>query len=431
MLNEIVVVNVSRETTSVSQAGFGTVLILGAHKVFNERLRFYSSASAMLTDGFAVTDPEYLAAVAALSQSPRPTRVAIGRRTVNNSAVVVNTAVINTVYTIRINGTSYTFNSGGAPTTSTIATGLAAAINADGALPVTATATTNTVSLVADVAGTAYSLAIVGSNMTITKPYTASDTFANDLTAVSAYNDDWYGLVVTSRVQADVEAVAAWVETQRKLFLTVSSDVGILAAGTTTDVGSVLKTSAYTRTGVIYHTDPTKYADAAWFGTMLTTAPGSATWAFKDLISVPTVTLTLSESSAAQGKNVNLYQSIAGANITRYGKVASGEYIDVIVGIDWFQARLQERIYSLLVNSARIPYTDAGIATVEGAVKAQLQQGISVGLFAADPAPTVTVPKAINVSAANKAARTLTDVTFAATLAGAVHLTTINGTVSV
>lgn len=430
MLNEIVNVSITRETTAVTQKGFGIVMILGAHKVFNERLRQYTSASAMLVDGFTATDPEYLAAVAAFSQEPQVERIAIGRRTVNSAVVVVTSAVASTVYSITVNGTAYTFNSGASPTTTSIATGLAAAVNADAALPVTATASGANVTLAADVAGVAFTL-LSSANTSITKPYTTSDSLANDLTAVSEYNDDWYGLVVTSRVQADVVAVAAWVETKRKLYLSSSSDASLLTSGSTTNVAAVLKTGAYLRSGVIYHQDINTFPEAAWFGKMLPADPGSATWAYKTLAGIAASTLTSSQSSAVRGYNANTYENIGGVNVTRFGTAASGEYLDIMAGIDWFHARLQERIYSRLVNLPKIAYTDPGIAVFDSEVRAQLRQGIDVGFLASDPEPTVTVPTAKSASTADKTARKLSNVKFTATLAGAVHLTTINGTVTV
>ena len=53
-----------------------------------------------------------------------------------------------------------------------------------------------------------------------------------------------------------------------------------------------------------------------------------------------------------------------------------------------------------------------------------------MGILAADPAFTVTAPAVADVSAGDKTARTLPDVDFDATLAGAIHKVEISGTVS-
>lgn len=80
-IKNIVNVTISRETRSVSQAGFGTILIVGENPTFANRINFYTSLSAIadILGADPTTKPEYFAAQAIFSQSPRVTRVAIGR----------------------------------------------------------------------------------------------------------------------------------------------------------------------------------------------------------------------------------------------------------------------------------------------------------------------------------------------------------------
>ena len=428
MLEEIVNVTITRETTAVSRAGFGTMLICAPSVVFTALTQIYTSAAAMLTDGFLSTDSAYLAAVAAFAQSPSVTQVKIGRRQVDNVVVTVSTVIDSTDYTTTINGTTFTYNSGVAATNLTIAAGIVAAINL-GAEPVTATDNLDgTYDLDADVAGTAFSVA-VDNNQTI-GALVAADTVANDLANIKAADNDWYALVLTSRTQADVEAAALFIEGEQKIFVTATSDVNTYDSGSTTDLAYVLKAAAYDRTAVIFSGDPTEFADAAWLGKQLTTDPGSSTWAFKTLSTITADSLTPTQSTNIRNKNANTYETIGGVNVTREGKMASGEFIDIIRGVDWLQARLVERIYSRIVNLPKIPFTDGGIAIVETEIRAQLAEGIANGLLASSPQYTVTVPLAADVSAVDKANRLLPDVSFTATLAGAVHSVTINGVVT-
>jgi hypothetical protein len=111
--------------------------------------------------------------------------------------------------------------------------------------------------------------------------------------------------------------------------------------------------------------------------------------------------------------------------------VSSNEYIDVIRFRDWLKVRIQERIFARLAAQNKIPFTDAGIAVIQAEVLGQLDEGVSVGGLSNDPAPTCLVPKASAVSTANKQARTLPDVRFTGTLAGAIHELEIDGVVSV
>lgn len=345
-LRDIVDVQITRETTAVSRVGFGTLLVIGEHAVFGERIRFYQSTDAALTDGFDASDPEYKALAAAFSQQPRPRQVAIGRKT-------------------------------------------------------------------------------------------AEEDWTDALVAIAAENNDWYGLAITDRDEAAVLEVAAWVETQRKLFGTATQDAETLEV-TTGDIGAQLAALNYARTFTMYHPDANNvFPEAAWFGKQLPTDPGSTTWKFKSLAGVVATQLTATQRTNADNKNVNTYEPIGGVDITREGVVAEREFIDVIRGVDWLEARMTERIYSRLVNLPKIPYTDAGVQVIEAEIRAQLEQAVARQVIAppdidtgAD-AFTISVPRVSTIPFNDRAMRRLPDVTFRATLAGAIHSIEIRGTVTV
>ena len=436
-LQDIVNVQITRETKSVSRAGFGTPNIMGVNKAFTALIQYYSDAASVLND-FLATDLEYIAAAAAFSQNPTVQRVGISRRkTSDNVVITVATVADTTEYTCTINGTEFSFTSDADATAIEIAAGLVADING-GSEPVTASDNVDgTFDLDADVAGVAYSVKI-DSRQTIA--YATSQTMAEDLADISEADDDWYGLIYTLRTQADVEAGAAYIETVNKIFLTSNADSDIVDttdAADTTTVAATLKAAAYARTGVIYHPSAaTIFPEAALLGQILPLDPGSYTAAFKTLAGIAVTTLTETQKTNALAKNCNIYVLTGGVNITREGTVAEGEYIDIIVFIDWMQARMTENIFALLVNQPKVPYTDGGIAGVESEIIEVLQLGIARGGIAADdgdgnPGYTTTVPKAADVSAGDKAARTLNDVNFTAILAGAIHAVDVDGTVTV
>ena len=111
--------------------------------------------------------------------------------------------------------------------------------------------------------------------------------------------------------------------------------------------------------------------------------------------------------------------------------------IDIIQGIDWIRARMQENIFQKLVNADKIPYTDAGVAIIEAQTRATLENAIKKGVIAPDPDKfdgepyLVQVPKVADVSANDKGNRLLPDITWQATLAGAIHRVTIQGRVEI
>ncbi|RKN75002.1 DUF3383 family protein [Paenibacillus ginsengarvi] len=80
-LNDIVNVTVTVAPQSVANSGFNIGLIVGKSTVITPtvRLKLYNSTDDMTSDGWAGTEPEYLAAQMYFSQSSRPRRVAIGR----------------------------------------------------------------------------------------------------------------------------------------------------------------------------------------------------------------------------------------------------------------------------------------------------------------------------------------------------------------
>lgn len=256
---------------------------------------------------------------------------------------------------------------------------------------------------------------------------------AASLAAIVAENSSWYGLVVDQAMISEAEDIAAWVEANKRLAFYWTTDANVPDATKTTDVASVLKGKAYDRAVTIWHPTPTTgadYPDAAWMGEGFPYDPGTSTWAYKTLSGITADKVSGTQETALQGKNCNYYSEVGGVNITQEGKVASGEWIDIIIGTDWIEARLREAVYGALVNNRKIPYDDSGITIIEGLVKSVLSQAASAGILQADSIE-VTVPKYKNISQADKLARKLPDVKFTALYQGAIHRTTINGTISV
>ena len=253
------------------------------------------------------------------------------------------------------------------------------------------------------------------------------------LNAIANENNDWYGIVVDQALVSSFADVASWVETAKKFAIFWITDVNAYDPSKSTDLASVLKLANRNRSAVVWHATPTggaDYPDAAWMGEGFPYEPGTSTWAYKTLNGVTPDTLLASQETALNGKNCNYYTTVGGVSITQEGKVASGEYIDIIIGTDWIEARLREAVYSALVNNRKIPYDDTGIAMIEGLVKGVLNEAASKGILQADSI-AVTVPKYADIPQADKLARKLPDVKFSALYQGAIHSVTINGTISV
>src|SRR3990167_5954644 len=392
-LTDIVDVVITRDSVTVTQQGFGTGLILATHLSGTARVEYFDSLSALALVHPSTTEA-YKAASEYFAQTPAPERVAIGRRHVDVANVTVSVVANTTLYSVTINGVNFPFTSDASATATEIRDGLIAAVNG-GSEPVTAASVdSDTFSLTQDVPGDAWTMA-VSARLTI-DALTAADAMADDLSAVNNEQPDWYGLVLTDRSSANMQA------------------------------------ADYSRSACIYHAAAdTVYPDAALMGRVLALEPGTYTAMFKNLAGIAVSTLTSTQSTNARAKFCNTYEQVAGVNITAEGQVSEGDYIDTIIGIDWLEARIKERVFGKLAGALKVPYTDSGVAVVVAEVKAQLQQGVDRTFLSNNPAPTVTAPLVADVSAIDKQNRLLPDVKFKATLAGAIHKTEISGVVSV
>lgn len=267
------------------------------------------------------------------------------------------------------------------------------------------------------------------------EPLVPSEAVVDSLDAIQAVNDDWYALAIIDRTSGTVQQAAAWIEARIKIFGTASADPDIIDVPVGVDqtsIAAILNNLGYVRTFVLYHQDAdSDFPECAWFGDCLPLTPGSETWAFKTLSSMSTSDLSANQSNNARSKRANTYEYVAGFGITQNGTMAQGEYIDIIRGIDWLVSTIQSYVFTILVQSPKLPYTDAGITAVEAQIRRALNEGITNNFIAAQPEYTVTVPRAIDVSSADKAARILRNVRFQATLAGAIQAVRIQGTVTV
>jgi len=435
-LDALISVTITTQSATVSRAGFGTAMLLAYHANWPERVREYSIATVLtdlVTDGFAVTDSAYLMAAAVASQNPRPPSLKIGRleeTPVAQSLKCTPSAVNGAVYTVTIDGTAFAFTADATATVAEIIAGVVALINA-GSVDVTATDNTTYMQLDADAAGTYHAITLAcdaGTRQWERDDETTDPGYATDLAAIVLEDADWYGLAIEAHDAAAITSVAAWAETNRRLFCATTGDTDCLGAGST-DIMSTEKALSHAYIAIFYSDSPSQYAGAAAMGAMFPFDPGSQTWAYKTLSGVSAVSLTTTEKSNVEGKYGNHYTALGGVNVTYPGKTAAGEWIDVTRFVDWLRARIQESVYTQLVSSRKVPYTTAGIAVIEAAIRSVLLLGIRRGGLA-DGTIGVEVPDIADVSDADKAARVLNDVSFWGTLSGAIHTLSIAGSVS-
>jgi len=437
-LSTVVNVSISVVAARAAAAGFGTPLILSHSATWSERVRSYSSLAGVLAD-FAATTPEYKAANAIFSQPIAPTTVKIGRAALVPTQRWAITPVVSnsTVYKMTIVSTAgvetvCSYTSDASATVTEIIAGLKALIDAVG-LAVTVSDQTTYMRIVANVAGVCFGVYVDDvSKLGIAMDH-ADPGVATDLAAIVAEDSNWYALLTLFNSSAVVAAAAAWIESSGMHFYEAATQDSVVVTAAT-GIGLTLKTAAYRRTACIYHPRNHQFADAAFLGKWLPTTPGSENTKFLTLTGITATVLTDTQRSNALGKYVMVYDTIGAVPMTEEGHVASGEWIDVIRGIDWLASDMGTAVFNLqlaLANAqSKIPFTDEGVSQIKALVLGSLKKGVRTGFLSPDPAPTVSAPKVAEVSSTDKAARNLPSVTGSAVLAGAINSTAVNITLT-
>lgn len=442
-IDRIVTVNISLQTAGITQEGFSTIMVVGPHVHALPRSLTYTSPDDMLADGFSNNDPLYLALNAGFGQTPKPTQIKVGRRQVDVVKIEAKAATAATVYKVDISKKvvdgsvvteTYEFTADAEPTLAEIATGLQALVTADADAPVNATVASNQLVLTAKVPSTAFAIKL-STNLVLKEALPVAD-IEEDLSAIVAEDNDWYGLAITSRTQADILAVAEWAEARKKLFGTAIAEPGAKDAASTTDTLAKLMEGNYFRSHGWYHKDAaTDFLDVAVMADAFSSEPGMETWANQRLGGITTDKLSETEAQAVFSKNGNTFEAFRNITITQNGRVAGGEWIDIIRFRDWLEEEIKVRVFQRMVDT-KIRFTDGGIAIIQQKIKGALALADRRGALAeteydeegnAIPGYTIKVPLSYNISTNDKANRILRDVYFSARPSGAIHATVING----
>jgi len=436
--NEIVNVTISRDTRAVSRAAFGTAMFLGRHAFFAERAQSFADLEEVLAAGIPTNSPEGIAAAAYFGSDVTPTEIVIGRQI--PTAVILTPTVQNlgvyTVYVGAVGATpvAFTYTADASASATEIAVGVKALVDANATIAALVT-TSATGDVITFTKASTADIIVHSNTANLVATYTSSESLTAALTAVQAVNDSWYAVATYSHLSADIQEMAGVIGGMKRIYGYSTGEANVLTS-TTPNIASILKAATRDRSFGIFDveagivaqaTSATTYGEMGWLGKMLPKDPGSATWMFKSVAGIAVDNLSSNESTYARGYNMNTYETFQGQNMVWEGKMADGTYIDIIHGADWLEARMTERLFYLLLNNDKIPYTDAGVTSIEGEVRAQLLEGVAAGYITPDF--VITTPKVSTISSNDKANRVLPAVKFSATLQGAVHSVTVNGRV--
>jgi hypothetical protein len=442
-LSDILNMTITLKSSVPTKAGFGRSMIAGYHTRFVGRSRLYTTADAMLVDGFVTTDHLYKLASAVKNQGAKDFK--IGRCALAYTQLVEFVPSNTTqgfVYSGKINGVAWSYTVLAAATLASVCTALAALWTGLSGTGFTYTGASGTkVVATASTPGTMKQFTEVVPELRITET-TADAGIATDLAAIHNADSDWFGLLLDSNSEAQVNATASWIESKRKMYFYPTADYGCKDAAVTTDVMSDIKAADYFNTAGFWHQDVGSMIAAGFQGAHLLTLPGTATLAFKsakgvtpsDTAANGTQYITDAEDANVQAKSGNTYRTIAGNGTLWEGKCGGQDYVDAVRFIHFMYARITESVIFTFQNNPRIPYSDAGIEIMKSAILNPLlswtKKPYEALSTAAGEAPFVQAPKASEVAEADRINRLLPDVTFSARYLGAIHKMVVTGTVS-
>ena len=446
-IDNFVQVTVSKTSASVTQQGFGRPLGLFqvSTSIVPTRYATFSSPAELLTAGASVTDPVYLWAQSLQGQEFSPIDFAVGRR--GAGVAQVDTVTITTadagVWPLIVDGVTYNYTATASDTELSIAQGLMDLVLADDD---SLTANGNSVSVPGGtlVAATFDVTAWVAGesfvNGGLVPPGSGAGTFVNAtantpaenittaLNAVTAENDEWYGLNIESRQDADILLANTWVASKLKVLVTQSSDPDVLTTAGT-DIGSQLGATSNKRTQLMYHFKPKQFADAAMLGRALAAKldepNGQITWFAKQLQVIFSNPLNTSQLVNLVSNNADTFTTTKGRGVTWTGKSVEGEFMDVQTTLDWLQSRIGEAVFAIIATTpTKVPLDDAGIASVQSETLGVMLAGVeNAHLLGDDPDfPRVTVPRSVDLSTADRNSRTLRGSLAEGVLQGAAHL---------
>lgn len=238
---------------------------------------------------------------------------------------------------------------------------------------------------------------------------------------------DWYFLLAEERDPIGIGAIADVVEAGSARGLPKLFSTQVPLASDLAGFGEL------DRTFIAVHSDEERI-DAAIVGAVGSREVGSVTWQGKTLEGITPRNLSATELDAIEIVNAYAYVTKAGDPVTSEGKVMSGEYIDVMHGMDWVKANIEQTVQQIKNRSGKIPYTDGGISTLEAGVMSVLKTGFNQGIIAEDeagnPLYSTNFLRRAEMTQEDRALRRYTGGRFAFELAGAIHTAEINGSVS-
>lgn len=266
------------------------------------------------------------------------------------------------------------------------------------------------------------------------------ETWELGLQEVLGVDDQWLTIICETRDANEQLDLAKYVETTNKIYLTCYQPIfdeececlenKAIDEEDRTDIGALITDNNLERTWAFYKGDNSIFPEAAMIGNIAPAEAGTITVLYKQLKGVVADNISTQMKKVLEEKNYTFFTTVHKKDITMgAAKVGFGEWVDVMYATCWLDARLSERIFGVVLNSGKIPYTNKGLEKIAAEVRAVLSEAKDIAILADDTPIVVRVPDATSLSSVKRNSRIADGITFEARLAGAIHKVEVNGVV--
>jgi len=216
------------------------------------------------------------------------------------------------------------------------------------------------------------------------------------LTPISNLDDSYYEVMVERSATTDQQYdLAAAINSLKKQCTLVYTSTDAKASGTSTDLGSRVQAAALSRVMSIYTEHTTQWPEAANNGCVLPAVEGTTEFAQESLSGVsesglaPDGTakaLTPTEITVLEGKGYSRVADVGGVIFCTGGFNANGVEHRIMLGKDWFEARVQEGVFTILIQNPLSAFDNPTLGQFEDVVKQYSTEAISRGILVDTPA---------------------------------------------
>lgn len=237
---------------------------------------------------------------------------------------------------------------------------------------------------------------------------------------------DGYHITTSLLDDGSIEEIASWAIDKDVIFYATTDSIE-LAESLSSNEGE------YENTFVFVHDKPEQYAAARAAALSSGNFFGKFWLKFKALAGLDIVGYSENEIARIHAANANTYIRVSGKPMVSDAKLAGGEYVDIIQTEHYIVAQVTDKVFGLLTNNKKIPYTDTGIDLIHGGLISVLEKASdeSVGVLALDDGGKVTystsAPRRKDIDLTYVTNRVLPDVKFTAVPTGAIGEVIING----